>query len=80
MDYLNHFERDEAVMGGETVIRGTRIPLRTVLASLAEGNTPTEIVDAFPSLTEADVQAAIGFAADSAREDIPIGLASPLLP
>jgi uncharacterized protein (DUF433 family) len=80
MDYAKHFERDPRIMGGEAVIKGTRVPLRTVLASLAEGNTPAEIVAAFPSLTEADVRAAIAFAADSAQEDIPAGAtSSPLL-
>ncbi len=62
-------------MGGETVIRGTRVTLRTVLASLAEGATAAEILDAFPALNEADVRAAIAFAAASAVEDIPSGVA-----
>jgi uncharacterized protein (DUF433 family) len=46
--------------------------LRTVLASLADGDSIQEILDAFPSLKLEDVQAAIAFAADSADEDLPI--------
>lgn len=72
MDYEQHFSRDPAVCGGQTVIRGTRVPLRTVLASLAEGDTPQDILRDFPTLTEADIRAAIAFAAASAQEDIPV--------
>jgi uncharacterized protein (DUF433 family) len=72
MDYERHFARDPKICGGDTVIKGTRVPLRTVLASLEEGATPQEIVHSFPTLTEDDVRAAIAFAAASAREDLPI--------
>ena len=36
MDFAKYFERDPRISGGETVIAGTRVTLRTVLASLAE--------------------------------------------
>ena len=64
--------RDPAVMGGEAVIRGTRVPLRTVLATLAEGATTEQVLADFPTLTAADVRAVIAFAAASAEEDLPV--------
>lgn len=70
-DYRQQFSRDAKVMGGETVMKGTRIPLRTVLASLAEGLEPADILREFPVLTTEHLRAAIAFAADSAREDLP---------
>ena len=63
--------RDPQICGGEPVIRGTRVPLRTVLASLAEGATVDEIIRDFPTLSEPDVRAVIAFAAASAEEDLP---------
>jgi uncharacterized protein (DUF433 family) len=48
------------------------VTLRTVLASLAEGATTAEILADFPTLSEEDVRAAIAFAAESAREDLPL--------
>ena len=39
MDYLDRFTRDPEICAGETVTRGTRVTLRTVLASLAEGDS-----------------------------------------
>jgi len=65
MDYARYIVRDEKVCGGEPVIRGTRVPLRTVLASLAEGATVEEILKDFPTLTEESVRAVIAFAAAS---------------
>lgn len=66
------FETRAGVCGGEAVIRGTRVTLRTVLASLAEGATITDILVDFPTLTAEDVQAVIAFAAASAEEDLPV--------
>ena len=37
LNYRERIHRDPKVAGGEAVIRGTRVTLRTVLASLAEG-------------------------------------------
>lgn len=72
MDYLSYFESRPDLCGGETVIRGTRVTLRTLLASLAEGATVIDILRDFPTLTEPDVRAAIAFAAASAEEDLPV--------
>jgi len=72
-------ERNPEICGGETVLKGTRVPLRTVLASLAEGASIEEILEDFPSLEDRHVRAVIAFAASSAEEDLPVpGL--PVLP
>jgi uncharacterized protein (DUF433 family) len=72
MNYHERIIRDPHVVGGEPVLKGTRVTLRTVLASLAEGATTAEILADFPTLAEEDVRAAIAFAATSAQEDLPI--------
>lgn len=64
--------RDPKICGGEPVFKGTRVTLRTVLASLATGDTPEAILADFPSLTPEDIRAAIAFAAASAEEDLPV--------
>ena len=53
------------------MIRGTRVTLRTILASLAEGDSQDDLLKDFPTLTEAVVRAVIAFAAASAEEDLP---------
>lgn len=70
--YQDRIVRDPSVCGGEPVIKGTRVTLRTLLASLAEGDAVEEILKDFPTLTEADMRAVIAFAAASAEEDLPV--------
>lgn len=71
MNIEDHITRDPKVVGGQPVFRGTRVTLRTVLASLAEGATTEEILRDFPTLDADQVRAAIAFAAASAQEDLP---------
>jgi uncharacterized protein (DUF433 family) len=70
-DYQDRIIRDTQICGGEAVIKGTRVPVRTILASLAEGDRTDDILKDFPTLTEEDVRAVIAFAAASAEEDLP---------
>lgn len=70
--YADRIIRDPRICGGEPVFKGTRVMLRTVLASLADGDSVETILASFPSLTTDDVRAAIAFAAASAQEDLPL--------
>ena len=72
MNYESRIVRDPQICGGEPVFKGTRVTLRTVLASLAAGDSTDEILADFPSLKTDDIQAAIAFAAASAEEDLPV--------
>jgi uncharacterized protein (DUF433 family) len=72
MNFADYFERDPGICGGETVLRGTRVTLRTVLASLAEGSSFEEILHDYPALSEGHIRAVVAFAATSAKEDLPI--------
>ncbi len=72
MNYQSRIVRNPKICGGEPVIKGTRVTLRTVLASLAEGSTIAEILVDFPTVSEPDVRAVIAFAAASAEEDLPV--------
>jgi uncharacterized protein (DUF433 family) len=72
MDYQQYIVRDPNVCGGEPVIKGTRVTVRTILASLAEGAKAEEILEDFPTLKEEDIRAVIAFAAASAEEDTPV--------
>ncbi|MGM0540013.1 MAG: DUF433 domain-containing protein [Thermodesulfobacteriota bacterium] len=71
MDYLKFFEQNPDVCAGDYVLRGTRVTVRTVLASLAEGATIDAILEDFPSLTQEQVRSVIAFAAEAASDDFP---------
>ena len=44
MNYKPYITRDPSICGGEPVITGTRITVRTILASLAEGMSTEELL------------------------------------
>jgi uncharacterized protein (DUF433 family) len=71
-NYEDRIIHDSGICGGEPVFKGTRVTLRTVLASLAGGDSAEEILADFPSLKIEDIQAAISFAAASAEEDLAV--------
>ena len=72
MDYHQYIVRDPKVCGGEPIVKGTRVTVRTLLASLAEGDTVEELLKDFPTLKEEDIRAVVAFAAASAEEDLPL--------
>jgi uncharacterized protein (DUF433 family) len=61
---------DPNVCGGRPCVRGTRIDIAIIMDAFAEGLTPEEIMDHYPSLTLDDVRAATAYGAELARENI----------
>ena len=72
MNFKPYITRDPLICGGEPVITGTRITVRTILASLAEGIGTDELLLDFPTLSRDAVRAVVAFAAVSAEEDLPL--------
>jgi uncharacterized protein (DUF433 family) len=79
MNAAEYFERKPSVCGGALVVKGTRVPVKTLLASLAEGSTVEDILADFPTVTEEAMRAVIAFAAASAADDLPVP-AIPMVP
>jgi uncharacterized protein (DUF433 family) len=71
-NYAEYFERRAEVCGGALVVKGTRVPVRTLLASLAEGATAEEVLADFPTVTHDGLRAVIAFAAAAAGDDLPV--------
>lgn len=55
-------------MGGLPCLRGLRIPVTTIVGQLAAGRTHAEILGDFAELEEADIYAALEFAAEAVQE------------
>ena len=53
---------DPDVCNGRPVVRGTRIAVQTVLEFLAAGDSIEDVLEEYPSLTRADVQACLDYA------------------
>ena len=63
MELSEFITRDTRICKGAPVFRNTRIPVRTILASLADGDDEEKILRDFPTLTREHLRAAIVFAA-----------------
>ncbi|MGA3265698.1 MAG: DUF433 domain-containing protein [Verrucomicrobiota bacterium] len=50
------------VCNGRPVIRGTRIAVQTILEFLAAGDSVEDVLEEYPRLTRADVQACLDYA------------------
>ena len=59
---------DHRIMGGVPCIRGTRIPVATVVGLVAHGQSADDIVTDYPTLEAADVVSALEFAAEAVAE------------
>jgi uncharacterized protein (DUF433 family) len=53
---------DPAVMSGVPVIAGTRVPVSLIVNYIENGHPLAELLDDYPNLTEADVEAALAYA------------------
>lgn len=63
MSITDRIAVDPKVMGGQPVVKGTRITVALVLRELGRGATPAEIIDQYPQLKLEDIRAAATYAA-----------------
>jgi len=70
MDWRDRITTAPNVCHGRVCIKGTRIMVSVVLDNLATGRSIEEVLASYPSLTREDVQAAMHYAAELAREQI----------
>ena len=70
MDWKPYITTDPQIMHGAVCFRGTRIPVSVVLDNLAAGATSERILGQCPSPKPGHIPAALGYAADLARERI----------
>lgn len=67
---LDRISIDPQVCFGKPCIRDTRIWVSLILDFLASGESEEEILAAYPQLTREDIQAALAYGAEIAREQI----------
>jgi len=70
MNWRERIVIDPAIHHGEpciTCIKGTRVPVSVIVGNIADGDTPEQIIAAWPQLTGDDIKAALKFAAEATR-------------
>ena len=70
MDAHPRIISDPEVMMGKPIIKGTRITVELILRLLSEGRTNAELLDDYPHLTVADIEAALAYAADHLGREV----------
>ena len=65
INWQQRIQIDSELHHGDLCIRGTRIPVSTILGSLADGMTPADAQSYYPQLSVEDIQAALAYAAQN---------------
>lgn len=63
-----YIESKPGVVGGEPVIKGTRVSVRTIVLTWRRGVPPEEIPNSFPTITLAQVFEALSYFSDNQEE------------
>jgi uncharacterized protein (DUF433 family) len=61
-DLAQRITIDPDKFGGKPIIRGKRIAVEHILGMLAAGSTTDEILEGYPFLEKADIQACLAYA------------------
>ena len=70
MKWQDRISVDPQVCHGRACIRGTRVMVSVILDNLAENASREEILANYPSLAGPDIEAAMSYAAELARERV----------
>jgi uncharacterized protein (DUF433 family) len=70
MNWQDRISVDPHVCHGKACIQGTRVMVSVILDNLAAGLGRDEILASYPSLAAEDIEAALAYAAELARERV----------
>ena len=70
MNWHDRIDSDPAICHGRVCIKGTRIMVSVILDNLASGESSERILKSYPTLTPDDIQTALWYAADLARDRV----------
>ena len=70
MNWQDRISVDENICHGKVRIAGTRIMVSVILDNLAAGERAEDILKSYPSLTREDIQAAMQYAAELAKDRV----------
>lgn len=69
-ELLERISIDPAIFGGKPIVRGMRIAVEHVLGMLAAGDSADRLLDEYPFLQPADIQACLAYAHRSLSGDV----------
>ncbi len=63
-EFLKRIVINPKIMVGKPVIKGTRIPVDTIVRLIAQGMGQREILEDYPNLSKEDIKAALLYSAE----------------
>jgi uncharacterized protein (DUF433 family) len=69
MNWKEHIVADPRILCGKPVIKGTRLSVEFLLGLLAEGWTTAQLLESYPHLKAADLQALFAFSSECVRDE-----------
>ena len=73
-EFMARIFSNPELRGGEPCIKGTRIPVSVIVASVAQGLTRQDIISEYPQLKDEDITAALLYASESVHQESIFGL------
>jgi uncharacterized protein (DUF433 family) len=70
MNWRERISVDPKVCHGKVCIKGTRVMVSVILDNLAVGETVEDILKGYPTLQREDIEAALAYGAELARERV----------
>ena len=68
LEWQERISINPQVCHGKACVRGTRVMISVILDNLAAGMPREKLLQSYPSLQKLDIQAALAYAAELARE------------
>lgn len=69
MNWQARISADPEICHGKVCVKGTRVMVSVLLDNLAAGLSADEILRSYPSLKREDIEAAMAYAAELARDE-----------
>jgi len=68
-EFMTRIVSNPELRSGEPCIKGTRIPVSVIVASVAQGFTRQDIIAQYPQLKDEDITAALLYASESVHQE-----------
>lgn len=69
MEWRDRIETKPEVLAGKPVVAGTRIPVELVVELLAQDWSNEQILQQYPALSRADIQACLHYASETLQSE-----------
>ena len=76
LNWKKHIESNPEILYGKPIIKKTRIPVDLILEKLATGDSHRDLLDAYPNISDKDINACLLFAAFSINNEVIFSIAS----